>query len=158
VRVWWSWKKNKIPDPERSSCAQSRIFNHSTFSFMHTDITHESIQDLVQVFYGRVREDEILSPVFNKALGNDWALHEAKLVEFWSTIVLDSRSFKGNVYGTHMALTDIEPAHFTRWLGLFEQTTHELFDEQCAEQFLKMAYRVASSLQIGFFGNVVVSR
>jgi hemoglobin len=125
---------------------------------MHTDITHESIQDLVQVFYGRVREDEILSPVFSKALGNDWAPHEAKLVEFWSTIVLGSKSFKGNVYGTHMALTGIEPAHFTRWLSLFEQTTRELFDEHSTERFLEMAHRVASSLQLGFFGNVVVSR
>jgi hemoglobin len=125
---------------------------------MHTDITHESIQDLVQVFYDRVREDEILSPVFNKALGDDWAPHLEKLVEFWSTIVLGSNSFKGNVYGTHMALTGIEPAHFSRWLGLFEQTARELFDEQPAGQFLKMARRVASSLQIGFFGDVVVSQ
>jgi hemoglobin len=125
---------------------------------MHTDITHESIQNLVLVFYGRVREDEILFPVFNKALGDDWTPHLEKLVKFWSTLVLGSNSFKGNVYGTHMALTGIEPAHFKRWLGLFEQTVHELFDEQPAEQFLKMAYRVASSLQLGFFGNVVVSR
>jgi hemoglobin len=124
---------------------------------MHTHITHESIQDLVQVFYARVREDEILSPVFNKALGDDWTPHLTKLVEFWSTIVLGSNSFKGNVYGTHMALTGIEPAHFERWLGLFEKTVRQLFDEPAAAQFLKMARRVASSLQIGFFGDVVVT-
>jgi hemoglobin len=151
---------------------------------MHIEITYESIQDLVQVFYDRVRDDEILSPVFNKALGDDWAPHQAKLVEFWSTIVpgtnsfkgnvypthmaklvefwsavvLGSNSFKGNVYGTHMALTGIEPAHFERWLRLFEQTARELFDQQSAEQFLKTARRGASSLQIGFFGDVAVSR
>jgi hemoglobin len=124
---------------------------------MHTHITYESIQDLVQVFYDRVREDEILSPVFNRALGDDWRPHLAKLVEFWSTIVLGSNSFKGNVYGTHMGLTGIEPAHFERWLGLFEQTARQLFNEQNAAQFLKMARRVASSLQIGFFGDVVVT-
>lgn len=124
---------------------------------MYTEITYESIRKLVDVFYGRVREDETLGPVFFRALGDDWTEHLAKLVDFWATIVLGTRSFKGNVYGTHMALTDIEPEHFERWLTLFEETVRSLFEERHAELFLQMARRVASSLQIGFFGDILVN-
>jgi hemoglobin len=119
-------------------------------------ITRESIQDLVTQFYTLVRRDEILGPVFLKTIGDDWTEHLEKLVEFWSTIALGTRGFQGNVYSKHMQLMDIEPAHFQRWLGLFEKTVDRLFDEACAEQFMIMARRVAASLQLGFFGKVDV--
>jgi hemoglobin len=121
-------------------------------------ITRENVRQLVDDFYGQVREDDLLGPVFFLALGGDWSAHLERLTEFWSTIVLGTRSFHGNVYGTHMQLDDIEPAHFERWLGLFEQTARRLFEDEPAEQFIGMARRVASSLQIGFFGEVIHSR
>ncbi len=124
----------------------------------HASITRAAVRDLVDQFYGKVRDDELLGPVFYLALGDDWGPHLDKLTEFWSTIVLGTRSFHGNVYGTHMALADIEPEHFQRWLGLFEETVHQLFEPADADPFLTMAHRVASSLQIGFFGDVLVTQ
>ncbi len=118
-------------------------------------ITRENIKELVDQFYARVREDDLLGPVFFLALGEDWTDHLERLSEFWSTIVLGTRSFQGNVYGTHMQLNDIDPEHFQRWLGMFEQTAHQLFEAEQASQFITMARRVASSLQIGFFGEVI---
>lgn len=120
-------------------------------------ITRDNVKQLVDAFYGRVRDDELLGPVFLKALGDDWTEHLERLSEFWSTIVLGTRSFHGNVYGTHMQLNGIAPEHFRRWLDLFEQTANQLFEEEQAEQFLLMARRVASSLQIGFFDKVIHS-
>ena len=117
-------------------------------------ITKDNVKQLVDQFYGRVREDDLLGPVFLKALGDDWGAHLERLAEFWSTIVLGTRSFQGNVYGTHMQLNGIEPAHFQRWLALFGETAHGLFEPEQADQFMVMARRVASSLQIGFFGEV----
>ncbi|MEO8838466.1 MAG: group III truncated hemoglobin, partial [Herbaspirillum sp.] len=93
----------------------------------YSSITREAVRDLVDQFYGKVREDDLLGPVFFLALGEDWGPHLAKLTEFWCTIVLGTRTFQGNVYGTHMALIDIEPDHFERWLGLFGETVHQLF-------------------------------
>lgn len=123
----------------------------------YPEITRDSVRVLVHQFYGKVREDEVLGPVFYLALGEDWGPHLAKLTEFWSTVVLGTHSFQGNVYGTHMALSDIEPEHFERWLGLFKETVNALFDEEDASQFMSMAHRVASSLQIGYFGDVLVT-
>ncbi len=119
-------------------------------------ITRENVKLLVDQFYGRVHDDAILGSVFTRALGTDWTDHLEKLTEFWSTIVLGTRSFHGNVYGKHMALEGITPKHFQRWLSLFEETITTLFDANAAAQFRTMAHRVASSLQIGFFGEVKV--
>jgi hemoglobin len=123
----------------------------------HQGITRDSVRELVDQFYGKVGEDDLLGPVFYLALGRDWGPHLEKLTEFWSTIVLGTRSFQGNVYGTHMALADIEPEHFARWLALFEQTVNELFEPADAAEFITVAHRIASSLQIGFFGDVLVT-
>ena len=121
----------------------------------HESITPDNVRQLVSQFYARVRADDQLGPIFLKALGDDWTAHLERLTQFWSTIVLGTRSFQGNVYGTHMQLTGIKPEHFQRWLGLFEQTANQLFEPEPASYFITMARRVASSLQIGFFGEVI---
>jgi hemoglobin len=121
----------------------------------HDTINRDTIQQLVDGFYGKVREDDLLRPVFLTALGDDWDAHLQRLGEFWATVMLGTRSFHGNVYGTHMRLNGIGPAHFERWLALFEQTANQLFEPEPASQFVILARQVASSLQIGFFGDVV---
>jgi hemoglobin len=118
-------------------------------------ITRDNVQQLVHEFYAQVREDDVLGPVFFLALGGDWTAHLEKLTEFWSMVVLGTRNFQGNVFGTHMRLEEIEPEHFERWLGLFEQTVRRLFEAPQAEEFLVVANRIASSLQLGYFGKVV---
>lgn len=121
-------------------------------------INRDNVKELVDQFYNHVRTDDLLGPVFLKALGRDWTAHLERLSEFWSTIVLGTRSFHGNVYATHMKLNGIEPTHFQRWLALFEQTANQLFEPEQACKFIVMARRVASSLQIGFFGEVRFSK
>lgn len=117
-------------------------------------INRDNVKELVDHFYGHVRTDDLLGPVFFNALGTDWTAHLERLSEFWSTIVLGTRSFHGNVYTTHMKLIGIEPSHFQRWLALFEQTANQLFVPETAYRFIVMARRVAASLQLGFFGKV----
>ena len=118
------------------------------------EITEERLAALVPAFYARVRNDPLIGPLFNAAV-HDWAEHLEKLTEFWSMVVLGTRNFQGNVFGTHMKLEEIEPEHFERWLGLFEQTVRRLFEAKQAEEFLIVANRIASSLQLGYFGKVV---
>src|SRR4051794_38717305 len=50
-------------------------------------VTEEMIRTLVQVFYGRVRKDSALGPIFNEAVG-DWENHLEKLADFWSSVTL----------------------------------------------------------------------
>ncbi|ENT03139.1 hypothetical protein C038_02591 [Brucella sp. 63/311] len=48
---------------------------------------HPSIDRLVEIFYGRAREDEIIGPIFNRTV-KDWDHHLARISEFWSSVIL----------------------------------------------------------------------
>ena len=115
-------------------------------------ITEESIGLLVNTFYERVRGDDLLGAVFERILHDKWPTHLPRMVDFWSSILLGSGRFQGNVFGKHMALEGIETAHFVRWLALFKSTVMALFEGDEATRILEVADRIAGSLQLGFFG------
>jgi hemoglobin len=119
-------------------------------------LDRSSIHTLVHEFYADVRADPVLGPVFDGAIGNRWDAHLARMVEFWSTVMLGTHDFQGNVFGTHMALSGVEPEHFRRWLGMFFATTERLFEPEVAQEFQVVGKRIASSLQYGYFGEVIV--
>ncbi|MBA5687391.1 group III truncated hemoglobin [Rugamonas apoptosis] len=119
------------------------------------ELTPAAIATLVHTFYDDVRADPELAPIFNNAIGDQWEPHLARMVEFWCTVMLGHKSFQGNVFGTHMQLSGVEPRHFRRWLDLFMATVQRLFAPEVAEEFLIVARRIASSLQYGYYGKVV---
>lgn len=110
-------------------------------------ISEELIARLVDRFYGRVRQDAVLGPIFMERLGEDWEPHLAKLRHFWSSVTLMSGRYRGKPQAAHLALR-LEPAHFERWLGLFEATVAELCTGPAAFLFVDRAQRIAESLQI----------
>ena len=123
---------------------------------MHAELNRTVIAQLVHEFYDDVRRDPELHPIFDAAIGGNWEPHLGRMVEYWSTVMLATHEFKGNVYGTHMALGGIVPDHFQRWLVLFEKTARRLFTPELADEFLLVARRIAASLQYGFFGRAEV--
>jgi len=123
---------------------------------MTLPLNPESIATLVHEFYVCVRADAELGPVFDAAIGVNWDPHLARMVDFWSTVMLGSRNFQGNVFGKHMLLNGVTADHFQRWLQMFVATTNRLFSPADAEEFQVVARRIAASLQLGFFGEVKV--
>lgn len=123
---------------------------------MHAELNRAAIAQFVHEFYDDVRRDPELHTIFDAAIGDDWEPHLARMVEFWSTVMLATHEFRGNVYGTHMELDGVVPDHFRRWLALFDATAHRLFTPQLAGEFLVVARRIAASLQLGMFSQVVV--
>lgn len=121
------------------------------------ELNKESIATLVHTFYDDVRADPVLAPVFNAAIGDHWEPHLERMVGFWTTTMLKTQPFQGNVFAKHMALNGITPDHFQRWLTMFEATAARLFAPEVADEFTLVARRIAASLQFGFFGKVVVS-
>ena len=119
-------------------------------------ITESSIIRLVDTFYARVRDDAVLSPVFEAKLAGRWHEHMPRMYAFWTKVLLGTGEFQGNVFGKHMALSGIEPDHFVRWLTLFRLTAIEVFGTDGAPPALEVAQRIASSLQLGFFGDIRV--
>ena len=119
-------------------------------------ITPSSIVQLVDAFYARVRDDAVLGPVFEAKLAGHWHEHMPRMVAFWTKVLLGTGEFQGNVFGTHMALSGIETEHFVRWLTLFRLTALEVLGEDGAAEAMLVAQRIASSLQLGFFGDIRV--
>ncbi len=90
-------------------------------------VSEEQIAALVDTFYARVRQDELLGPVFERVVGDAWEPHLEKMCAFWSSLVLASGRYKGNPMMAHLRLLPrIGIHHFERWLNLWRQTTAEL--------------------------------
>ena len=119
-------------------------------------ITPSSIIRLVDTFYGRVRTDSVLGPVFEAKLAGKWQEHMPRMYAFWTKVLLGTGEFEGNVFGKHMALSGIDKEHFVRWLTLFKLTAIEVFGAEDAKEAILVAERIASSLQLGFFGEIRV--
>lgn len=113
------------------------------------EITDRAIGRLVDRFYAKVRADELIGPLFNRAIG-DWDHHLVKLADFWSSIIHTSGRYKGNPMAAHLKhAAAIAPGMFDRWLALWKETTDELFSPEAAALFQAKAARIAESLQIG---------
>lgn len=111
------------------------------------NINEDMIARLVHTFYARIRKDPALGPIFNAKV-EDWDVHLAKLCDFWSSVILMTGRYKGKPVPAHVALPDIRPTHFARWLHLFRQTARETCEAEAAELFIAKAEKIAESLQL----------
>ncbi len=87
--------------------------------------TPQEIERLVTIFYARVRQDDLLAPVFVEQADIDWVLHEPKLAAFWCQLELGIAGFQGSPSQKHSALSSVQPfraEQFARWVELFHQT------------------------------------
>ena len=103
---------------------------------------------LLERFYGRVRQDADLGPVFNDAV-DDWPRHLERLAEFWSSVMLTTGRYKGDPMMKHLVHAErITPDMFTRWLTMWEQTTREMLAPEAASAMQAKAHRISESLQL----------
>jgi hemoglobin len=86
-----------------------------------------SVKVLVDDFYGKVRADNLLGPVFSAVIKDDWQPHLDKMYAFWNAALFGVPGFKGNPFARHAPLA-IAGRHFTRWIQLFEQTIDAHFE------------------------------
>lgn len=107
------------------------------------------IARVVHAFYGRVRQDPVLGPIFEEAIGDAWDAHLAKLVDFWSSVLLATGRYSGRPMPAHARIDAIDDELFQRWLGLFAATVQELCTPWQAELFMEKAQRIAESLRLG---------
>lgn len=114
--------------------------------------TEDNIRALVYAFYDRVRADPLLGPVFDGKLAGRWDEHLPKMVTFWSSLVLGTKGYRGNVQQAHQPLDGLEPTHFSRWLALFLNTVEARYTPPAAVRFMEPALRIAQSLQLSRFG------
>lgn len=114
-------------------------------------IDEAALAKVVHAFYGRVRNDAELGPVFDHAI-SDWPHHLGKMVDFWSSVMLTTGRYKGNPVMMHLKHKPrITPELFERWLALWRETTDELLSPEAAGALQARAARIAESLQLALF-------
>lgn len=111
------------------------------------DIACEAdIQTLVDRFYAKVNQDNLLSPVFNQVAAVHWSTHLPTMYDFWSSVLLGTARYKGRPFPKHMPLP-IDAQHFQRWLELFYQTVNENFAGPKAEEAKLKARNIATMFE-----------
>ncbi len=112
-----------------------------------TGIDAAMIERLVHSFYAKVREDDLLGPIFDARIA-DWDAHLGRMCVFWSSVALMSGAYHGSPMQKHAPLP-VDALHFDRWLALFEETAYEVCPPAAAEHFVTRARRIARSLELG---------
>lgn len=122
---------------------------------LETEIDDRTIKILVDHFYGKVIDDDLLGPVFRNAIGenlDDWGDHLATMYRFWSSVMQTTGRYKGNPVKAHMDLVDqVAPHFFDRWLELWTAASDEVFEPELASAFQKKARSIAQSLSFMMF-------
>lgn len=104
--------------------------------------SREDIEVLVNEFYGCIRTDELLGPIFNDIIGDRWPEHLDKMYRFWETVLLGNHTYSGAPFMPHARLP-LEQQHFDRWRQLFDRTVDSRFEGDIAEDAKARAAKMA---------------
>lgn len=107
------------------------------------------IDQVVDRFYGKIRQDALLGPIFAQRI-EDWDVHLPRMKAFWRSVLHNSGEFSGNPMRKHVVIEGLEERHFAHWLELFYATLREI--EPSAEATSTMGDRarmIADSLLTG---------
>ena len=119
---------------------------------LQAELTEAALAAFLDAFYGKVRSDPLIGPVFAGRIPDAaWPHHMARVTDFWSSVLLRTGRYKGNPFGRHLGIEGIAPDHFARWLGLFEETAAETFSPELADDLVGRAHRIGDSLKAGLF-------
>jgi hemoglobin len=129
-----------MPYPERRAAARQEIE-------ARTGIDEAMIERLVRTFYGKVREDAWLGPIFAERIV-DWEPHLQQMCAFWSSVALMSGRYHGRPMEKHLPLP-VDARHFDRWLTVFAETAEEVCPPAAAAHFVERAHSIAGSLELG---------
>ena len=107
----------------------------------------DDVKKLVDGFYGKVRNDDLLGPIFNSRIENRWPQHLEKMYSFWQTTLLGEHTYSGRPFPPHATLP-VGHQHFVRWVSLFTETVDELFTGAKAEEAKWRAAKIAEIFEL----------
>jgi hemoglobin len=118
---------------------------------MKKDIKNrEDIEQLINAFYDKVKQDDVIGFIFNDVAKVNWQKHLPVMYDFWENIIFFSNKYSGNPMAVHMHLNQLVPLskeHFERWISLFTETVDELFEGSYASLTKEKAKGIAAIMQ-----------
>ncbi len=106
----------------------------------------QDIKKLVDTFYEKVREDNLIGPIFNERIQNRWPQHLEKMYTFWQTVLLSEYTYFGSPFPPHAHLP-VSHDHFEKWMELFTKTVDELFSGEVATDAKWRASKMAEMFE-----------
>lgn len=112
------------------------------------------IKLLVNTFYAKVQDDDLIGPIFNEKMLGRWPEHLGKMYRFWQTILLEEHTYSGSPFPPHKHLP-VNQTHFDRWMEIFTTTVDFLFVGKLAEEAKVRAANMAYmfNYKIEYFRN-----
>jgi hemoglobin len=104
----------------------------------------DEIKVMVDDFYNRIKEDDLLTPIFNFRLSTHWAPYLEKMYAFWNAVIFGVKGYNGNPFMKH-ATMELDPEHLKRWINTFNQTIDSHFEGPIAEE-AKISAAVMASM------------
>ena len=125
-----------------------------------TQITNrEDVRVLVHTFYDKIRQNEMLGPIFNGHITDEqWPAHLSKLTDFWESNLFGVRTFRGSPSKAHVKVDKnlnhtISQEHFAQWLQIWFETIDELYEGELANNAKDMARRMSTGQYIHIWQN-----
>lgn len=117
---------------------------------IHPDIDEALVSAMVDVFYARIRTDDLLGPIFDRVIGDRWDPHLARMKDFWSSVMMMTGRYKGTPLQAHQRIGGLIITHFERWLALWRETARSLCPSpEVAGLFIDRAEKIATSIRYG---------
>ncbi|MCA8833076.1 group III truncated hemoglobin [Hymenobacter pini] len=105
--------------------------------------SEEDVRRVVDSFYGRVQNDELLGPIFEAVVQGRWPQHLATMYDFWSGLLLGTGRYRGRPFPKHLTLP-IDGRHFHRWLTLFVENVEAQYQGPVADEAIYRAGTIAA--------------
>jgi len=126
---------------------RSDFFRREQYTIMKKDITSKAdIESIVDLFYDKVKADEVLRFFFSDVVAIDWEKHLPKMCDFWENVLFYTGEYEGNPLEMHRKLHTKHPTtitHFNRWLQLFDETVDTLFAGENADKMKRHSKEIA---------------
>jgi len=110
----------------------------------------DDVLALVNDFYTRAFDDDLLGPIFVDVARMDLAHHLPIICDFWETVLFQAGLYRRNALQIHLSLNAKAPLgaeRFERWLTLWTTTVDENFAGEKAELAKTQGARIAGSIQ-----------
>jgi len=115
---------------------------------MKPDIANkDDIQSLVNFFYDKVKTDTTIGFFFTNVITIDWDKHIPLMCSFWENVLFYTGEYAGNPMKTHRKIHQqyqTAPAHFERWIALWNESVDMHFKGPNATKVKKHALAIAT--------------
>ena len=117
--------------------------------------SREDVFLLVTTFYDKVRNDELLGPIFNSVI-NNWEQHLELLTDFWQTNLFFKKKYTGDPLQKHVEVDKaiggkISEVHFGVWMNLWYETLDELFEGDVTQIAKNRARNMGTYMHLKIF-------